>query len=475
MLKLSRSIDTFFQTATLTWLYVFTALCSCLYLGLATPPFQAPDAPNHFYRAYQVASGTLLQTHIQGVAGGIVDTGIVDFATIARPVQENPDVKWTAERETAASSLQLSHTGKLVSFPNTAAYPAWNYFPQALVFLALSHSDVSLPALYKTMCLFDAAIAIALTFFAIRLSRRTRPMLYVVALLPMTLSLFASVSQDSTLIPLCFLLIALLDNWSLKGRVITPRRAFGLAALMVAISAARLPYLSLLLMFFSPALKWSLDERRYDFAIRLTWAVASAIATILLLGTYAALAGGKYGPDGISMSGQLHYLATHISTIPRLLVHSFVQWGPFYLKTFVAGLGWFDIWFPAHYYLAGFIAIAASLALCVLGPVQNRQAGFAESALSLLALLASTLLIMVGLYLAYTPVGGALILGVQGRYFVPLFPLLGLLLWPWLSALSSEKSGAVIARAVLIAVILAFPVLTFVETIHVIAHRYYPS
>ncbi len=472
MLKLARSIDTFFQTPRLVWLYAFMAICSCLYLGLATPPFQTPDAPNHFYRAYQVASGTLLQRHVDGTAGGNVDTGVIDFAKVAQPLQYNPDGKWTIERQSAADAIRLSHAERLIAFPNTAGYPAWNYFPQALVFLVLRGGNTPLSSIYKAICLFDAAIAILLTGLAIRLSRRTRPMLFVVALLPETLSLFASVSQDSTLLPLCFLLVALLDNLIATRRLITPARAMGLTVLIVAVSAARVPYLGLLLMFLIPGLNWS-PHSGYAFGKRLGWTVVSAIISMILFVAYAVLAGGKYGPDEVSMAGQVHYLSTHLPMIPKLLVHSLAQWGPFYLKTFIAGLGWFDVWYPARFYLAATIALLASLALAVLRRTEIDRSNIAESIISLLVLAGSSLLVLIGLYLAYTPVGGPLILGVQGRYFLPLFPIMGLFLWPWITIKASNQSGIVTIRALCVAVILLFPVLAFVETMHVIAQRYY--
>jgi hypothetical protein len=37
--------------------YLLTAGAMGLLYAVVTPPFQVPDEPNHFYRAYQVSSG----------------------------------------------------------------------------------------------------------------------------------------------------------------------------------------------------------------------------------------------------------------------------------------------------------------------------------------------------------------------------------------------------------------------------------
>jgi hypothetical protein len=87
-------------------------------------------------------------------------------------------------------------------------------------------------------------------------------------------------------------------------------------------------------------------------------------------------------------------------------------------------LGWLNIPLPGWLYTAWGIALGAA-ALADLGGAAPSPAPWRESALLLAATAASALGIVLALYVTWTPVGDSLAEGVQGRYFLPLLPLLG--------------------------------------------------
>src|SRR5688572_19553548 len=62
----------FFVFAAIIFEFVFTAV---------TPPLQAPDEFNHFYRAYQVADGQFLPERTKNRLGGEIPVCFNDFMT----------------------------------------------------------------------------------------------------------------------------------------------------------------------------------------------------------------------------------------------------------------------------------------------------------------------------------------------------------------------------------------------------------
>jgi uncharacterized membrane protein len=114
-----------------------------------------------------------------------------------------------------------------------------------------------------------------------------------------------------------------------------------------------------------------------------------------------------------------HYLAGAITRTLR-------EDGVTYAAQFVGTLGWLDTFLPAPFrvlYLAVLVvtAVSDSAAGTRLGP-RNR--------LVLVALgLGSILLLMTIAYVMWNRVGASLIYGLQGRYFIPIAPLLFLPLY----------------------------------------------
>src|SRR3954453_22214799 len=77
-------------------LYLCYALPAGLFLIIATPPFQTPDAVNHFYRAIQISDGHLLGQSLGQTSGGAIDSSAIAFSHIFDPVVAHPNVKVTA-------------------------------------------------------------------------------------------------------------------------------------------------------------------------------------------------------------------------------------------------------------------------------------------------------------------------------------------------------------------------------------------
>ena len=166
------------------------------------------------------------------------------------------------------------------------------------------------------------------------------------------------------------------------------------------------------------------------------------------------------------MAAQTHALLLH----PRLLatlVWTTVQgqWlrhGDIF-QGFVGVLGWLDTPLPASYYLL--TAVMLMLALMVSTrdhqPLETNLRRLAAAALFLGAVCAVFLLE----YLSWSPVGGRVVEGVQGRYFLPIVPFLGFVL-PRARFRTPTWSGVALCF---------YPALSITIAVQAIVLRYYLS
>ncbi|MGF6727292.1 putative membrane protein [Paraburkholderia sp. GAS41] len=470
----AKAIERFLAGSRIVWVFLAIAAPSCGFLVIATPPFQTPDAPNHFFRAYQVSRGVLIGKHVGGSSGGFIDSGVVAFGGLEEPLKFHKERKWTDTLAIEAVNAKLTKEEIPTAFPNTAPYPAPNYLPQAIAFLVFGHGDGSLLRIYRFACLFNAICAIGMTALALRLARHTRPLIFVVALLPMTLSLMASVSQDATLIPLGFLIIGWFDFLCFTQKPLTRNTAIGLAVLITTASIARIPYIAFMLLFLHPSIRVTASSEGYGWLRRLVWAAPTFVAIAIIYLVQTHLASGNMR-SGRSMGAQTQYVLTHLSSIPELIRQTFITYGGLYVRSFVGVLGWLDTYFPTGVYSVAKVIILLTI---VYGALRRSADDRNPSSLftplwPFLSFLASCALIFYGLYAFWSAVGAKEIEGVQGRYFLPIFPLLAMVIVPFVSRRLSETRLLTGTRAVIAVAVLGLPVVMFFETIELILERFY--
>ena len=134
------------------------------------------------------------------------------------------------------------------------------------------------------------------------------------------------------------------------------------------------------------------------------------------------------------------YILRHLPDTALLLVRSAVQNGDHYLRTLVGGsLSYYTLdlawgWVAALYLLLAFAALPAR-------DTAPAPAGALRAGCALAAVLCC--LLAVAGCLLWTPVQYETLYGLQGRYFLPVLPLLLLTCWPRrLASVDSEETAA---------------------------------
>ena len=368
----------------------------------ATPPFQGPDEVGHFWRSYSLARGTLMPAREHGKPVALVPRGVRDLvATLWVDTAGRPDAKIGVERLRAAWRVPLAPQ-ELVSVGAPAHYTPVPYIPQTLACFIGDRLHLRPLLTFYLGRLFNVAATLALFVLAVRMAKQ-RWAFIAIALLPMLLYLCGTFSADATTSGLAFVVTAMaLDGDDRRWPL------FVVCAFLLALCKPAYFLLPLLRVF------------------RLTRVRIAVLTIVVAAGVWIASANATRnfsimrtdvptGPQAQMVNVRLAPL-----TFLRIAASDYRKNGFAYAEHFVGRLGWLDIPLPRP------LVIAALVLLLLVGLTSERLRA-RERLLGIAIVIASMLLISLSQYLAWSPIGADYIEGIQGRYFLPLGPLVLLL------------------------------------------------
>jgi len=384
----------------------------------------APDEPTHLMRAAQLSQGELVGKVFEGGAGGVIDGSIGRLFLVFLDYQRAGAPPVPEEAYRAARQIRWLGEPWQADFRNTAQYGPLPYLPQAIGLGFGRLFGLSLLDSYYLARGLAMMTAFALGAWALRLTSWLRPLGRMVLLLPMSLFLAASASQDGILIALGLLTAAI------AGRAIERDEApgpilYAVAALAVAtLAMARLPYAALILLFL---LKPMRGRRAVTASVCVILAVAAWQWAIADLRAGASYPGRDRVVDAHrQLDGLLAEPARAWDVAAATLGNEGVR--DFYLHSIIGNLGWLTLPLALWTYnwaLWAFCGVWLSRCLAA------RHTRPLDMLLTWLAVGLAIGGIFLGLYLTWTGVGALIVEGVQGRYFLPLLGFLPLLLPAW--------------------------------------------
>ena len=405
------------------WLiYLLGTLPIVAFLTIATPPMQVADENAHFLRAVQLGQGGLLAQSRPEVLNGLLPGSAVRFAR--RYGRAPAPAGMAAWRRDAAPAGRAGWTSPPTAafFGNTAIYPPVFYLPAALAIDVARLCGTRLAASLEAARIAQGLASLALATLALGIGRRGPLTLFLLLALPMTLSLFGSCSQEGPMLATA----ALAAAWLSRRDARAPGSAagwIGIGLLLGLLGAAKLP--SILLGLLPACLGPACGRRGAGLA-------ASALALLVSLGWLAAgaipLMGGLHRA-GVSPDRQMRLVLTHPLHAALVAARTLHVFGPTLVREAVGVLGLLDTVLPASFYAAALLCLFCALG-AELWPLESPWGSPQASPLRLLlprgprravaAVLAGSVAVIFALfYLVWTPVGGGLIEGVQGRYLLP--------------------------------------------------------
>lgn len=443
-------------------LFCFLVGVACaMPLVFLTPPFQVPDEPQHFYRAYQISEGRLRAEVENKIAGSRLPSSLInlsgDFLGSRAIHTERSIIKrpWSVLPDGFAIPLQ-PEIREFIDFSGAASYSPIPYIPQSLAIAVGRMFDAGPLALLYLARLANVTVAILLVSLAVRRSSFNKAGFMAVVLLPMTVYLFASISPDAMVIGSAFLFTALSlqAHANKKWENIDVLMAIACATIFCSIKIVYAPLI--LISLFSIHTN---ENRMKAVGITAAMIVIPISVTFIWLHTVASLIVPVR--IGTSVAGQLHHVVADPLSFFSAISHAFIA-NKFYFFMTIGLLGWLTLKLPAISYVLPILAFCIAVM-----PVAQARAARASSTLLWwgLLVLSSMGLIMLALYLYWTPVGAAVVEGVQGRYFIPILPLA---VATAAGALSSRNSSFSATKALVLVAVLGAgeALLTFASLSH---------
>ena len=266
--------------------------------------------------------------------------------------------------------------------------------------------------------LLNGAFAIFISAFALYCCRRGKLLMFAVLLMPMTISLFGSCSQDASLISLTALAFALVSRQISEGVPFSLRAAIVLASALLIVVSGRPPYLPLLFVLLIPGILPRWEKKPAWLPGYQSGRSAGGPDRPLVDAHFYALCGRKtyhrWGPiasadPGLQLLNMLHHPGVIVKIISGLHYRSLAN-------GFIGNLGWIDTLMPRPYYLIYGLILLIALAG---ETIYRSRFRFSNAAIVLVAAISAVIGVFLSLYLIWSPIGLPIIACLQGRYLIP--------------------------------------------------------
>ena len=402
-------------------------------LVFITPPFQSPDEYNHFFRAFQVSEGKLFPAMLNNKrSGGYLPASLDSLKNIFLPLKGDHAAETNPETIGQTLSLRLNPADqRFIDFPNTAIYAPTGYISQAMgISLACYFTDRVLLLLYAAR-LANLIFWIALVWAALQWMPFQRQTMAFLALLPASLSIAASCNADVLTNGLAFYAIAVFCHQvQSRGFVMGwPGRSAATGALALA-ALNKLVFAPMALLAglagFDRFASWKKAFRQSFFPLTL------ALSAAFLWGIKTQewfIPYDRYEPavrdmqtlnPGVNPSEQLQYILGNPFSFVKTVATSCVRAAPSAAAHFVGKFGW------EKNYLPGWILALLWLALGMLVFAEKNGLSPVQRLWTAAIVLICVILWAVTMYALWCPVGVRELDNWQGRYFVPLGPLVAM-------------------------------------------------
>lgn len=419
--------------STNTWsaqrIFLWMASIFGLLFLVITPPFQTPDEVNHFYKAYQISEGQFVSTIQNDRVGGYLPQDVAHVAESFFPLAGRMHAKTSAEH-ILSKFKGGSKEREFVDFANTAVYAPISYAPQAFGMFIGNRFGASPLVLMYVGRLCSLIFWIVCVFFAIRLAPSFKWLLTLIALLPMSISVNSAISADVMSNALAFLVIAHVLMLAQTDAAWTRRHWFYALGLGVLLASAKLVYVPIFLLYLLVPIRKFSSKR--SFFVQLGTLAGVTLLTVfvwsqLMAGTHLTYAEYNQTYRDLSnlsvcadIGAQSAYIAGNWSFLMESFSTAFVVPFDMYARGYIGTFGWIDTFLPTWTIVIAYCMILFVAIADFSGKLRLKAA---HRFVLLCAALLMFLLVVLSQLLIWTCVGDPVVTNLQGRYFIPVFPL----------------------------------------------------
>lgn len=394
-----------------------------LLMAVMIPPLQSPDEMAHLSRAYSLLRNDVMLEQLGERANLRMERSLQAYGQLwGSSLPFKPDVQ--VGREMERESREIRWSGEEVFEYN----PAGIYFPAmyapAAAGLGLARNLDQPPWVMAMWARFGMwAVSIIALGLALSIVQTGFRLMCATALLPMSLAQIGSSNLDSLTITGAFLLVALF-TWicSPASRSVAQdvrTCAWWSSWLLLALLALAKP---VFLVMLTMPIFWALRTRNWRNSVPII-----SILMIVLVWQYHVSTMFANPNPAVTESPIARLIETLLSPLETvsLLIRTFQEKADFYWHSMIGILGWLDTPLLAGTYRFSGWLLAFALLSDMLSPTRAGITARVSVASTAVAYVLGSMLL---LWVSWTPAGHPFIEGVQGRYFLPLLPALGVVL-----------------------------------------------
>lgn len=401
------------------------AFICILVLGLlycfATAPLQVPDEERYFLRSYSISMGRF---NYDGQRGYPNDVDLL-FQHFVPALNHKVT---TGGHEMAPSSFALYQQdladGVAADTRQTEpiAFMLFPYFPQALGIAVGRLFGFSALGLLYAGRLGNLLAYALICYAALHNCNKYRGVFMALALLPLSLFMATSNSQDSLMLALCYLVISYFCKDEIRSRDVV---VFGIAMAVITYIKPHNVVLAFVLLLI-PKSRW-----KTKWNPRLAFGIVAAAALLFWYAVGTGIDGSlltqNYGnlPRGVGNqadpAGQMAFiLGNPLSFLARAALTLYEEAG------FLFKLGVFG-WLDMSILLVSGLSVLSMASASALGIQQKEDTKFTGALALFLAAGLYACAVLGGIYVLDSPLYSIRVTGVQPRYFLPAFLLLFML------------------------------------------------
>lgn len=408
------------------------------YLKLAIPvgllmcflsmPLYVPDEGIHFLNSYMLSRGTIFPSVADGKVGKIIPQNLKEYLEYWEQfafITEYEKLKFTiTDLVNVGRSWSRDLTPVFYPAGAAALTPIGYLVSAAGMAVGRLLNPESLDSLPGNMLIYgriaNMLFFTVVTYLALKITPHYKRSMLILAVMPMNLFLSASLNPYALCIPVSFLLFAvalkLMDDCT---GTICGKDIFAVLFCTFFLTAVKGVYALLLLLLLG------IPREKYGSRRRLVFCVASVFAVGAIAYLPEIITGqivkGTASEIQAARGLQLDYLIHNPLCIPQLLYNSLQKFGFFYLQSFAGNLGWLTFPFPSPALTLFYVSLILVAVIECCSSSDHPMTW--KRLLPLLSVAIAVVAIFLSMSLhtaAVDGVGRNYIVGVQGRYFIPL-------------------------------------------------------
>lgn len=380
---------------------------------LIIPVGLSPDERNHFLRAYEITEGDLITPNKKN--GTLKPVSVDKMFTFAKGHNYQNIRKNVFKKN--------NHVNKKYTYFNTALYNFVCYIPQSIGIFIGRFLDLPILVIAYLGRIFNFLVAVLMIYLAIKIIPSYKKVIFAISMLPMSLEELTSLAPDALTISSIILLLAcvLYLKYNVKTQM-SKKQEILILLLTILVSLCKIVYLPIcLLLILIP------KERFKSKKVKLI-KIGIAAAIVVVINLIWLKIASRYlieFQEGVNTSKQVKFILSNPFNYIQVIFNTIFANFDFYLFTaFGSRLEALDVYVPTIYIIT---SIGLFNVLIFMDSHTTRKLEKWEKYLIAFIIFATVILIFTSLYVQWTKVGSKIIMGLQGRYFLPLAVLLPVL------------------------------------------------